>query len=58
MTRSPYSDAQQSHDRAEAAPSSPATLVNVAFMPANEVSPASSLVPDERTATGLSPSLR
>ena len=50
ITRSPYSDAQQSTTRARSS-SSPETLVKVAFMPANDVPELSSLVPDERTAT-------
>ena len=35
------------------------TLVKLAFIPANELSPASSVVPEDRTATATSsPSLR
>ena len=50
MTRAPYSEAQQP-TTALATSSSPVTLVKVTFIPAKEVSLASSPVPEERTAT-------
>ena len=50
IARSPKSDAQHS-TTAHSSCSSPATLVKVRFMPANDASAASSPTADERTAT-------
>ena len=51
--RAPHNEAQQSTTRPRSS-FSPATLVNVSFMPANEVPSASSPMPDDRTATRMS----
>ena len=53
MERAFHSEAQQSTTRTNSC-SVPATLVNVSFMPANEVPSASSPMPDDRTATRMS----
>lgn len=50
ITRSPYTDAQQSLILRSSS-ASPSTFVKVSFMPANDVSAVSSAVADERTAT-------